>query len=658
MSFAFSERAMPSTTITRDATLDRTGLRLPIDVWTGAALIGLAVCCAMLSLLCWSLDKGFNPMLEGFYVLSCQNPQIYPTFSSFHFFLGKVPAFIANDIVRLRVIELACRMSGAMLLSFSFCRWCNESIQLTLPKRVFVAAMSCIGALYALSVLTRTMSYNGLSVFFVLVSAAFMFLGLAPVAAATTENQPRFLSKLAAPMFFLASGFFAGLDVFNKFTSAACMLAAVAVFLITQRRARALLFVALGAVAAAGAYFGVCQNSSEWWRTFSEAVKLEGESSHGLSMMRFEVLELVKAYGLQSGALILAVLAFIQLFRKFPSERHVFRLLVGSTCLILGIVAAQAAYMTYHTGGIVLVLIALFAALLCPISSDLSVGRRAPQDLAAPSLIGKRTLSGMLFLLLLPCIVSAGTNCDPILHAGCTLAPWFMLVAIGCLYCEKKYSAPYAASLLACSLLLFVSIHFVHQGVFDRQDCGDLTKCTSAVNGVPALAGIKLNNADAESYKNALQILKANGFVHGDPIVCLYDQPGFVYAMGGTSPGQAWYVYGKGRDDLNAHYMRQAHLAEAKRVFLLATYQRCCFGHKLLAALRQERVPLKSFVPIGKVQNPLLAGYPMLLLKHRTKTETRAADIDTSGSGLNCCATFAKSSYGCMDCDSVCHGDH
>jgi hypothetical protein len=646
---------MQSTTIAKSVTSseDRQG-RTPIDVWAVGAVIGFAVFFGMLGVLCWGLDRGFDPLVEGFYMLSSQNPQIYPTFSSFHFFLSKIPPFIANEIIRFRVVELAGRIAGALLLAFGFGRWCGGSLRLNLSKQMFLTALTCVGALFTLCFFPRTCSYNGLASIFVVASAGFMFLGLAPhrVAAGSAKGQ-QFLARFLPAVLLMASGFIAGLGVFDKFTTGLGLLAMIAVFLFSQRRFSALLHIVLGVGGAAAVYFGFFQSASDWWRIFIEAVTLEGRSSHQVATLPLDLAALYRTHAKHLFGACLAVLIFTELFKKSAVERNVFRLLIGTTCAVFLILAVTRTYIFYETYGIILALTALFTALVYPIMSDLKIGKAkastpfdgatssdtatagggsddasrleqrvapstatgegtsvapaVPGEQPAEPFIGKAAIFGMAFVLLLPCLASAGTNTDPVVHVGITLAPWFMLVALGCILCDRRYGAPYTASLFAIALVVFSFIHFVHQGVYERQDGGDITKFDTPVTGVPVLNGIKLRARDADSYQESLHILQANGFRENDPLICLYDDPGLVYAMHATSPGQAWYIYWPERDELNAHYMKQARLANDARVFLVTTCTNC-FGPKLLEVLNQQGFSFKTFRVIGEARSPLTGG--------------------------------------------------
>jgi len=422
---------------------------------------------------------------------------------------------------------------------------------------------------------------------------------------------------------FAVSGFAIGLVGFDKVSSSLGFLAVMSVFLIIQRKAKALPLVALGMVAAAATYFGFFQSPAHWWQTFSEGMALEGQSTHGVTAIANEAGGLLRMYAIPVMVLGLASMVLSELFKKSAPRKH-FRLLAAITGVALAVLAATTSYLNYETCGVLLVLTMVCTALFYPVLNQFKANKSEPANPASEAaheqlsatepLVSKDILLGYAFLFLIPCLVSVGTNCDPFVHVGLTIAPWFMLIGLGCFLCAKKFSAPVAALLLSSAFLLFTTIHFVHRGTFARMESGNLLECTTPVDGVPALAGIKLKPEAAQAYQTTLNVLRENGYEKGDPVLCLYDEPGIVYAVGATSPGQSWYVFWPQRDELNAHYLRQAHLADAPRVFLLTTTKP---NPKVLQALDDQGVPTSSFEMVSKIENPLSSKLHMRLFVHR-----------------------------------------
>jgi len=733
---------MQSTTIAKSVpqTQEPAG-RSPFDVWAVGAILAFTVFFGMLGVLIWGLDRGFDALVEGFYMLSAQNPHIYPTFSSFHFLLNKIPPFVANELLRYRIVEIGGRILSACLLAFGFLRWSKPSLGFSLSKQMFVVGMTLVGTLFSLCFFPRTCSYNGLATIFMVACTGLMFFGLAPCAVQSNKGDgsktkgsdakgseaigagaigstakgseaigteaigagaigstakgseaigpeanvagsavARFLPAICL----ILAGFLAGLDVFDKFTSGLGILAMMTVFLFVQKRLKSLAYIVAGAVAAAVVYFGFFQNASDWWRVFIEAVTLEGSSSHKMNDVPLDLAALYQVYAKVFFGAALTWLVFSELLKKAAVPRNIFRLLVGVALTAMLVLGSMQLYISYETFGILLMLGTLFTGVAEPILADVGFGKKngsinrnsaengsrgdgskengstennpggnasrengsrengsgengsrengsrgnaSREDgsrengsrenenqvsnprsgAAAKPFVGKAVVFGMLFMLLLPGLISAGTNTDPIVHMGGSLAPWFLLAGVGLVLCAARFSAPYAVSILSAGFLIYSSVHFVHQGVFARQDSHDLTKCNTPVTGVPLLEGIKLSSRDADSYKDAMQVLQAHGFQKDDPLICLYDDPGLVYAVHATSPGQAWYIYWPERDELNAHYMDQANLSAAKRVFLVTTCKNC-FGKELLSSLDKQGFSFKTFERIGQARSTLVGG--------------------------------------------------
>jgi len=56
--------------------------------------------------------------------------------------------------------------------------------------------------------------------------------------------------------------------------------------------------------------------------------------------------------------------------------------------------------------------------------------------------------------------------------------------------------------------------------------------------------------------QDTYDLLVRNGFKTNDSILCLFDNPGLVFAMSGVSPGSAWYFSGKDSIKMNEHYLQ------------------------------------------------------------------------------------------------------
>ena len=82
--------------------------------------------------------------------------------------------------------------------------------------------------------------------------------------------------------------------------------------------------------------------------------------------------------------------------------------------------------------------------------------------------------------------------------------------------------------------------------------------------------------------------------------------------MQGVSPGQSWYISWPERDEINAHYIRKAKLAEGQRVFVVLSGvdPKKIVLPKMQEALHDPNVALaKSFKRIGVLPHPRNADF-------------------------------------------------
>ena len=86
-------------------------------IWAGIVAVLSVVVLTMVALVIWGLNRGIGLTDEGFYLLSCLHPTLYPTFSSFHLILSRCPRLLDNDICHYRLLELLTRSTAAGCLN-------------------------------------------------------------------------------------------------------------------------------------------------------------------------------------------------------------------------------------------------------------------------------------------------------------------------------------------------------------------------------------------------------------------------------------------------------------------------------------------------------------------------------------------------------------
>jgi len=562
--------------------------------WKLAAAVGIITCVGMFAVTCWGINRGLDPMVESFYLLEYHYPQLYPTFSSFHLILGKLPHLVSSEILHYRILEVIFRMAPPVVLALSVMRWSRARLPLSVAQRILVVTMSLIGGVLATAAFPRTISYNGFGAAVTLLAAAMAFFACAPNAVVLTR---------AGAALFLACGFFIGVGLFVKVSSAVIMFFAVSAVLLTQRRSLSIPIVLAGMALAAASYFVFVQAPVVWWHEFSEAVTQEAQSSHTVSMLWEPVLEIVQTHW-RRGLMLLALgVGFNATIAWAPKKYRslAFQVLVAGVALVLLKMTRSGYFVLHEANPTIVVLLAIGGALISGVSSlvrDNNGNGAASQPRPIAFLLG------LGFLAALPFISTFGTNVNPLLNVCNNMGPWLLLVGLGSIACERRYRAPYSAPLLALLLVLYSDYHFFNQYVYNRYECDDLTQQRIELKEFPDLAGIKLDNRTAAFFRHSAFFLRSAGYKEGDPIISFYDLPGLVYAMRGVSPGQAWFVNWPHRDGINAYYLKKVDLSKAPRVFLVSSCA-ACIQKKVLTTLADEGLPPPSFKLIGKMPSPL-----------------------------------------------------
>lgn len=561
--------------------------------WLITGGVTLSALVVVLTVLMWGLNRGLDPDAESFYLLSFQNPSAYPTFSSFHLLLAKLPKLVTSEIMHYRYLEVLARLVPSCLLGCAFLNWAQPWLKLDKARSLFVVAFGCLGASVVFSSFPRTISYNGLSSALVILSAAFVFLGTSKV------NLPS--ARIVKPLLLGICGILAGLAFFVKFTSAIFLLTAALLFMFAQRCSTKD-FVALlsGVVAGVCAFFGIVQSPGLWWNIFSDAVRLESGTDHNLQILMSGGASFFGRHWWQ--ALLLLGIGFggLRTLSSAPEIKQralIRRLCVVGSMLILLAACALIAKPSYFRGREALVTITTLGCFVTALISG------------HPKL--NVFLAGAVFLFLLPLIAALGTNCWFFAHAASNMAPWFILVAVSALACAVKFRTPYTVACVPIALAFFCTIQFIVEYIYQRDDSLVLTKQTASSMEVPLLKGVQLEDKYVKFYDGTRRILIHKGFQTGDLLLTLYDLPALAYLMQAVSPGQAWYISWPQRDAINAHYLGKSDLTHATRFFLALTGEKPneIIGPAMLRALKDQNRPFpESFELIGTLPSPVYPG--------------------------------------------------
>jgi hypothetical protein len=548
----------------------------------------------MLTILCWGLNKGFDPNLEGFYMLSYQHPELYPTFSSFHILLSKLPRLSDSLILHYRILEVIARVGPPMLLSIGFFAWAKKWLRLDQGQLLFAVVFACIGGLLSFTSCPRTISYNGFSAALVFLSAACTFVGV-------TNGETVAARAWRLSLLFLA-GALAGVAFFVKCTSACILLPVLIAFVlfngVGEKKTKNSASVAykltqsaaiiFGAIASVGWYFTCVETPHQWWQAFHDAISVEAQTSHKLTAVFHEFTGDFGHFWRKGCALLAAGL----ILNGFVSRGGI------KARLAMWFVAAASC-------------VALFAAT----KTLYFVGKEAYVPLMATAVAccmipwrprKSELFRGGLVLFLLPLIATVGTNCAMLGFITSNLSPFFVLMSVAFLVASRTSRAPYAVAMTAIAFSIFCAVEFSQSYVTYRYDCDALNEQTATVGEMTPMKGIAVTPAQVDFYQNAKKVLQANGFVPGDPLVGLYDLPGLNYALDAASPGQAFFVGWPERDLVNYFYLKNSKLNAGPRLFVALNGddpQDQIVQPRVRDAFNENGVPFpQSFKEIGRIR--------------------------------------------------------
>ena len=492
---------------------------------------------------------GFDFTDEGFYYLSFAHPEnVSDSQSAFYLFGAKLFRLMGSNIIVMRFCTLLAILGGTLLFlrgtrqlaqRFAPGFWSEqEARQLT---RNSVLTGSCLA--YAISPVA--LSYNFQNAFCLLAAAGFLLGACA---------QPRGERCFDRPTLLALGGFGAlvGLEFFIKFSSSV-LLAAFGTsffFLVSEKKLRqkfALVGLLLACTAAAAlAYFIFFQSFPRWWAGLQGtlgAILEGGYATKEINRYAREITALYAATWLNfTPVWVVAIPSIIVVAALRAWPRLQAWLAAFSSLLIfvhlLWLVGRMDYYFqpgpAFFLGSLVLLAVLTIASRFFV----LEAGRNCPPGR------WRIFLAAGLFIAL-PYIGAFGTNND--IHRNCLyqLAPWFVIAALLTAELGRIWRTPWPSRLTALLLASVATSQFYHgYSVAPYRVAGGRSQQT-----VPTLVGepatpLRLDPGTHAFITIARRSLHENGFKPGGDLLVLFDLPGFVFAMGGVSPGHPWYFYG------------------------------------------------------------------------------------------------------------------
>jgi hypothetical protein len=177
----------------------------------------------------------------------------------------------------------------------------------------------------------------------------------------------------------------------------------------------------------------------------------------------------------------------------------------------------------------------------------------------------------LLVLAALPFIDAVGTNQNLVWYTSNLATVWFVMILMLQARLSVRLKLRHVSCVLMVALAGFGQVQILHQHLLSPYRLPtSLFGQTERVQGVPALANVMVDAESKRFFEGLRRMLEeGSGFREGDPIIALYDMPGVVYAMGGVSPGGAWFFFEERAQSMNCLKLEAAAGAGLKRAVLL-----------------------------------------------------------------------------------------
>lgn len=569
MSFPFSRRSgRPASDSTKPASPASGRLVAALRAWPIHVIE--IVLLGVLGLYLAGLSSGYDFTDEGYYYQSFAHPEaITNSQTSYYLFGARLFMLVGGSIVAMRFSALIATLAGTGIFLLGvdrFVRHFSPPSPLAAEIRAMNYRLALVSSLLGYTISPPALSYN-----FQNASCLLAAIGILLWACAEPRTEKLFEKRIV--LFLAGFGLLVGLDFFIKFSSSLPLAALGGAFFlaVSGQSLRQKAFLG-GMVLVAGGlsallYFGFWEDFPRWWSGIEGTVGgifHRGYATREVARYSQEIGLVYRSLGhdfaiLWATAAAGALLALALRVRGFPSASALAAAIVGSG-LYLGLLGLAVSYASVTGAAFLPFILGLLALLFLVVLACFSLGRKEGRLFARWPMLGAGAV-----LFLLPYIGAFGTN-NP-LHLNCLyqLTPWFVLTGWLVEELGRIWQSRWPARLVL-PLLAIVAAHQFYVGYWEYpyRAGGDRSAQESAtLIGSPA-SRLRLNE-DAHAFvETSRRVLQDHGFHPGDDLLVFFNLPGFVFAMGGQSPGHPWYLQGSAANyDLNL--MRLQFIAPERR---------------------------------------------------------------------------------------------
>jgi len=583
--------------------------------------IRIACVFVVVGALAYFMSRGFDTTDQGFALLSAARPRdaIFP--SLYHWVLNWPVRLFGTTVVVSRIVDLSVHVAGGLVLGLATASWVKAANR-DLARSSFwsIAAFVVLGSLAAYSRKVNTFSYNDIVSFGIYCATAGVLFGLAAKRTALVTLSAMLvggglgLTALGKP----TSGFALGLLI------AAASLPFALLGKIARLPATAGFVCGLAAVAIVFA-FSVPSVSEAITNMFGGAAAFLDLSGHNEARQFQRLFVLVS--DLAIAILLVGPIVWWVLFHEAGSRNfHRFLPMLGIAvafvlfCVVVG-------YWPLHVD---------FGIGLSFKSCWYCYQPFAPFWFACVALIlvwvsllffenaKTKIATGCLFLLLFlaPFAGAAGSNGGFVRPSYAYMATWFSLIIV----ISATLPATTRTSALSRGLCILLPLFAVTQTLegyvlYPTRVNGTLLDQRYEVTGPPRAKGLLLDRTSKKGIEDAFHLLRdRTSFKDDDILLGLYEIPGLVYVLNGSSPGFSWYR----NDDERTEFSCRLYAASGRSLegaFLILTEAidpkllQCLRGHGLAYPEKYESVGSFQVLLFGHTRTSAQIYAPVASIK-------------------------------------------
>ena len=517
----------------------------PTATWPGklAQFVFCALLAGLVVVFGAGVMSGFDFTDEGSYYLNFVHPEnVSDNHTSYFIFGGGLFALLGHNIVALRVATLFATFGGTLIFLHGLRSFMSDfapEVGADREHRQLLLMAALVASFLGFAISPPALSYNFQNAFCLLAATGFLFHACAQPA------SPGFISGRALTAL-SAFGGLVGLEFFIKFSSSVPLaLGGLTFFLLASRQTLTQKIVFFGGLLACVAvpaviYFAFFQ-SFERWRAVTLGAILDN-AYVGKEIQRYanEIAALVQPLLHNFAPVwIVAIPAVILVpaLRRWPRFQAAAAALAGLWTLghLLWLMDKLEYWrdrqLEFFAGSLILLALLLAGSGLAKRGPGL---HRYWRLLAAGGL-----------LLLLPYVGAFGTSNSINTNCLYQFAPWFALAGLMLAGIDRVWGSAWPSRIGLLLLAVVAGIQF-YEGYWLQpyRVAGARSEQTVPTSiGVPATT-LHLNQETHDFIVGSRRILQEHGFKAGDDLLVFFDLPGFVFAMGGTSPGHPWYFAG------------------------------------------------------------------------------------------------------------------